>query len=118
MFTDAHGLVTPALVTAVDRASQAMPGFYFGRFDLRSASVDDLRAGRFTIIELNGVTSEPTHIYDPGCSVLAASWSLAFAIGAEQAAAGARVWRLRELATLVFGYRRFARASIAVTSPH
>lgn len=101
-----------------------MPGFYFGRFDLRSASVDDLRAGRFTIIELNGVTSEPTHIYDPGCSVLAAyrtlaaSWSLAFAIGAEQAAAGARVWRLRELATLVFGYRRFARASIAVTSPH
>src|SRR4051812_30684089 len=50
-----------------------------------------------TGIELNGVTSEPTHVYDPGVSVVAAyralfaQWSDAFAIGAANAHAGAAV---------------------------
>jgi pimeloyl-ACP methyl ester carboxylesterase/membrane protein DedA with SNARE-associated domain len=122
VFLDARGLVTPALEAAVDAASRAMPGFFFGRFDVRSPSVDELRAGRFTVLELNGVTSEPTHIYDPAHGLLAAyralaaSWAIAFAIGAEQAAAGARVWRVRDLAKLALGYRRFARQSLRVTS--
>jgi membrane protein DedA with SNARE-associated domain len=115
VFLDAHGARTAALEAEVDRASKAMPGFFFGRFDVRSASVEDLRRGQFTILELNGVTSEPTHIYDAVYGALAAwrtlcaSWTLAFAIGAEQAAAGARVWYGRELVGLAFGYRRFAR---------
>jgi membrane protein DedA with SNARE-associated domain len=122
VFLDAHQTITSALEAATERASSAIPGFFFGRFDVRSPSLDDLRAGHFTVLELNGVTSEPTHIYDPAHGLLAAyralaaSWTLAFAIGAEQAAAGARVWRVRELAGLVIGYRRFARAAVAVTT--
>jgi hypothetical protein len=117
VFLDGAAASTPALAAAVERASRAMPGFSFGRFDVRSASVDDLKTGRFTILELNGVTSEPTHIYHPGTSLLAAyralgtSWSLAFAIGAEHAASGARVWEASELASLAIGYRRVARLS-------
>jgi membrane protein DedA with SNARE-associated domain len=122
VFVDAHRLVTPALETAVDGAARAMPGFFFGRFDVRSASAEDLRAGRFTVLELNGVTSEPTHIYDSDHGVmaayrsLAASWTLAFSIGAEQTAAGARTSTVRELVALACGYHRFARRSAAVTS--
>jgi membrane protein DedA with SNARE-associated domain len=121
VFFDAHMVRTAALDAEVDRASKAMPGFFFGRFDVRSASIEELGRGRFTILELNGVTSEPTHIYDEVYGPLAAwraicaSWTLAFAIGAEQAAAGARVWHVRELARLVFGYRRFVRVPV-VTS--
>jgi hypothetical protein len=72
-------------------------GFYFGRFDVRAASADAFARGEFTVIELNGVTSEPTHIYDPAVSVFGAyralfdQWSTAFAIGAANARAGAPV---------------------------
>lgn len=45
-------------------------GFYFGRLDIR---YDDWEAllndGAYSIIELNGAGSEPTHIYDPSQSV-------------------------------------------------
>jgi hypothetical protein len=119
VFRDARGLRTPALEAAIESASRAMPGFCFGRFDLRTTSEEALREGRFQILELNGVTSEPTHIYDPGTSVLSAwitlarTWTLAFTIGREHARRGARVWSVRELAGLVLSYRRFALASRA-----
>ncbi len=42
-----------------------MPEFYFGRFDVRYDSLEDLRAGRnFWLIEVNGAGSESTHIWD------------------------------------------------------
>jgi membrane protein DedA with SNARE-associated domain len=123
LFFDARGIGTSALDREVDRVSKAVNGFFFGRFDVRCASVEDLGRGQFTILELNGVTAEPTHIYDPAHGVFAAwralraSWTLAFAIGAEQAAAGARVWSARELGTLVLGYRRLARRPRCNRSP-
>ncbi len=115
IFRDAIGLLTPALERAVDEAARAMPGFAFGRFDVRAESEAAMRAGRFRVLELNGVTSEPTHIYDPGASVFAAwwtlcrTWQLAFAIGHAHAAEGARVSSVRELLGRVLAHRRFAR---------
>ena len=47
-----------------------IPGFYYGRLDIRFESWEKLRKGEaFSIIELNGAGSEPTHIYDPRHSV-------------------------------------------------
>ena len=47
-----------------------MNGFYFGRLDIRFNSWEELKQGKnFSIIELNGSGSEPTHIYDPKHSV-------------------------------------------------
>ncbi len=114
-FSDGRALVTPELLAAIDRIARALPGFFFGRFDLRSASVEDLRRARFTILELNGVTSEAAHIYDPAGSPLAAwrtllrQWRLAYEIGAANARAGARVSTVRELAAAWLEYRRTAR---------
>jgi hypothetical protein len=111
IFLDGGRLATSALVTAVERSARAFPGFSFGRFDVRAPSLDAFMAGEFVILELNGVTSEPTHIYDPSHSVfhayraVAAAWSEAFAIGDEHARGGARVWSLRELAALRFSPR-------------
>lgn len=103
IFLDGVRLLTPALSDAIERAARAMPGFSFGRFDVRSPSVDAFTAGELEILELNGVTSEPTHIYDPfhglfyAYRTVAAAWSLAFEIGHSNARAGARVWSLRDL---------------------
>lgn len=76
-FVNANHLITPQLIDSFDRISQQIQGFYFGRFDLRCASVSDLQAGRIIIMELNGCGAEPAHIYHPGASLWAA-WKTLF----------------------------------------
>jgi hypothetical protein len=68
-FLDAGHLRTPALEQAVNELVDGTDGVYYGRFDVRSESEQALREGRFEVIELNGVTSEPGHIYDPSYSI-------------------------------------------------
>jgi len=44
---------------------KGIEGFYYGRFDIKCKSLESLKEGQdFKIIEMNGVFSEPTHIYD------------------------------------------------------
>ncbi|HAO45370.1 MAG TPA: D-alanine--D-alanine ligase [Chitinophagaceae bacterium] len=53
-----------------DHICKQVPEFYFGRLDIMYNEPEELKAGKnFTIIELNGAGSEPTHIYDPAHSV-------------------------------------------------
>lgn len=115
VFVDGGALATPALLDRVDRIAQQSGGFYFGRFDVRAPSHDDLRRGMFTILELNGITSEATHIYDPSATVwaawraLATQWRIAFAIGAANRRLGIPPARLSELLGLARRYRRSSR---------
>src|SRR5262249_38316091 len=88
VFLDGGWIKTKELEEAIDSLSQTYPGFFFGRCDIRTPSLDDFRQGRnFKVVELNGVTSEATHIYDPNNSlftayrVLFAQWRIAFEIG-------------------------------------
>jgi membrane protein DedA with SNARE-associated domain len=89
VFLDGGRLKTPALEEAIDRLSKAHPGFFFGRFDIRTPSLDAFRKGHsFKVIELNGVSAEAAHIYDPSIGLAEAyrvmfrQWKLAFDIGA------------------------------------
>lgn len=104
IFLDGAHHITPALEVAIDRISRGYAGFHFGRYDLRATSADALAQGTgFTILELNGVTAECTSIYDPRHSLCHAyrtlmhQWSLAFAIGAANRAAGHPVVSVRGL---------------------
>ena len=79
--------------------------------------VEALERGEgFRVIELNGLTSEATHIYDPRHSLLYAyrvlfrQWSLAFEIARANLAAGARATPLRTLLREMRNYRRLQRA--------
>lgn len=107
VFLDGAQWVTAALSAEVERVSQAYAGFYFGRYDVRTPSAEALQRGEFTVIELNGLTSEATSIYDPrhsvwhGWRVLCRQWGLAFAIGAENRARGAKVWTVAEVWALL-----------------
>ena len=111
-FLDARELSTPALEAAVERAARALSGFHLGRFDVVAPSAEALREGSFRILELNGVTAEMAHVYDPGLSLanawrtLAAQWRLAFELGAGHARAGARVAGPVELARAALQARR------------
>ena len=87
-FRDGAHLMTPQLEQAIDELARSFDGFYFGRFDIRYSDVDRFRAGEdLCVIELNGITSESTNIYDPTWSLVRAhrtlfrQWSLLFQIG-------------------------------------
>jgi len=65
-FINANPRINADLVKVFDEISLPIDGFYYGRFDLRVPSWEDLYAGRnIKILELNGATSEPGHVYDP-----------------------------------------------------
>ncbi len=69
-FVDATHLVNTKLETTIDELCQKVPGFYFGRLDLRYNTWQELEEGKnISIIELNGAGSEPTHMYDPKHSI-------------------------------------------------
>jgi len=89
IFRNGMRFCTPELASCIDEISQKLTGFFIGRYDLRFASEEDLRAGtHFQIIELNGAASEATSIYDARNSLFAAyrtlfrQWYLVFGIGA------------------------------------
>jgi len=107
LFRDGSDLITPELHAAIDAIARETPGFHFGRFDIRCESESDLKQGKgICIIELNGISSESTNVYDPDVSIWCAyaTWTRslaeAFAIGAEQRARGIvaptakQTWRL------------------------
>ncbi len=115
IFLDGSYAITPALQQAVQEISNRFEGFFFGRFDILVSSVEDFKAGRnLKVIELNGVTSEATHIYDPSISlfkayrVLFEQWRIAFEIGKENCERGARPVSVVELIRMVCDYRRRA----------
>jgi hypothetical protein len=118
IFLDGSWVLTPELEEAVDRMSRGYPGFFFGRYDLRAGSVEELQRGRFKVIELNGVTSEATHIYDPRVGlfrayrVLFEQWRLAFEIGARNRAAGHRPASPLDLLRSLRAFRREVREDV------
>lgn len=64
-FIDVNHLISPELNLIFDTICKDINGFYFGRFDLKVKSIDDFNKGiNIKIMELNGASSEPGHIYD------------------------------------------------------
>ena len=88
LFLDGADYISPALIEKIDQISKSYEGFYFGRYDIRVSDLEAFKRGeQFKILELNGVTSEATNIYDPQHSLrfayrtLRTQWRLAFEIG-------------------------------------
>jgi len=64
-FINGAHLINHQLEIAIDSVLQQIPNFYYGRLDIKYNSFEDLeQVKNFKIIELNGIISEPTHIYD------------------------------------------------------
>ena len=113
IFLDGSDTITPALEEAICQIARSFDGFFFGRFDIRVPSRRDFMAGRnMKVVELNGVTSEATHIYDPKLGLLEAyrvlfqQWRIAFEIGDLNRAQGVHPVSLTGLYRLTREYRR------------
>ncbi|HET6999789.1 MAG TPA: hypothetical protein VFI33_00685, partial [Puia sp.] len=70
LFLDDSGSVNEKLERVIDDICGQIPLFYFGRMDIRYQSREELEEGKsFSILEVNGAGSEPTHMYDPRHSI-------------------------------------------------
>jgi hypothetical protein len=66
MFVDDSHLADDKLLTLMDSIANQIPGFHFGRLDIKLRNWADFIEGKdYSIIELNGAGAEPTHMYDP-----------------------------------------------------
>jgi hypothetical protein len=108
MFLDGRRLLTPDLQRRIDDIARRIPGFFVGRFDIKYRDEAAFMSGcDLSIVELNGATAESTNIYDPKTSLIDAyrqlfrQWSIVFAIGAANRAAGVPISSWGRLAGLV-----------------
>ena len=73
LFYSGNHLINKRLHEIFSDIALPIDGFYYGRFDIKVRSLADLYAGRhIRVLELNGVSAEPAHIYDPGYTLLRA----------------------------------------------
>jgi hypothetical protein len=115
MFLNSNHLITPQLSASFHQISKQIEGFYFGRFDLRVATLEDLQAGKVQILELNGCGAEPAHIYQPGFSFFAAvgvlmrHWHDIYRISAENHRRGVPYISWREARRIYKDFRALTR---------
>ncbi|MEA5138244.1 ATP-grasp domain-containing protein [Arcicella rigui] len=90
-FLDNNFLINEKLNQVFDKIALPIEGFHYGRFDMKVKSIEDLYEGKnIKIMELNGVSSEPGHIYDPKNTVwkayrdLAKHWKIIADISIQQ----------------------------------
>ena len=111
-YEDATNAVTPALTERVDAIARDMEDFHVGRFDVRYATLDALRRGEFTIMEVNGAGSEAVHAWDPKYGIaqvyrmVFAKQRLLFSIADANRRAGHRPVGMRALARLYLHQQR------------
>ncbi|GBQ83809.1 D-alanine--D-alanine ligase [Asaia krungthepensis] len=113
IFRDGRKDATPALCARLDEIIGDVTEFHFGRIDVKAASVEELRRGEnFEIIELNGVGSEATHIWDSRTTLWEAyraqfyHYRAAFRIGAMNRARG---WKTCGAYTMLRYWRKQRR---------
>jgi hypothetical protein len=111
LFCDRSDLITPELTEQFDLIAKSMQGFYFGRFDVRFTTEDQLRRGEnFRIIEANGVTAESTNLYDPDYSIITAyqilfrQWYKLFEIGRKNQKNGVPAYSMLRIAREALRY--------------
>lgn len=98
LFLDATGLSSPALLAQMRKLTEAVPGYFFGRVDLRVPDAHSLHTGQgIQVLEINGVAAESAHIYNPdtplkvGYRAMFRQWERAYEIGHHNALKGAHV---------------------------
>lgn len=113
-FIDLTHQVNDELINTIDTFCQQIPGFYYGRLDIKYKSWSAFCAGKhFSVIELNGAGSEPTHIYDPSHSIffvwkeIIRHWKLLYKIS--QINAGIGFMSTREGLKMLKDYSRYAK---------
>jgi hypothetical protein len=69
-FINLSNEIDDRLLSVFDELSHYTDKFYYGRYDIKCRSIEDLKSGQhYSILEFNGCGAEPNHIYDAGMSL-------------------------------------------------
>ena len=85
-FRDISSKITPEITELCTEISSHIDWFYYGRYDVRTESIEALLDGKFYIIEVNPTYGEPTRMYDPSYNfitqqkILLEHWSMMYDI--------------------------------------
>ena len=64
-FINGNHLINTGLESFINSICCDIEGWYYGRLDIKYESLEKLLKGEsYKILEINGIISEPTHIYD------------------------------------------------------
>lgn len=91
------------LLKVFDDLSHYTKHFYYGRYDIKCASISDLKEGKnFSILEYNGSGAEPHHAYGAGNTLMQAHkiflhhWKVLYKISKHNRAKGIEPWKFKE----------------------
>ena len=115
-FLNRNDLIDEPLTRVMSDLLSSMPEVYYGRFDMRIGSWEELKRGEnIRVLEFNGASSDPAHIYHPGYSLLRAyldmaqHWKAMRQIAIQNRQRGFKPMTFRQIIaalTLYFRYKR------------
>tara|TARA_R110001583_G_scaffold145635_2_gene297620 strand:- start:55087 stop:56145 length:1059 start_codon:yes stop_codon:yes gene_type:complete len=117
-FINGNYLITPELTTFFDNLSTTIQGWYYGRVDIKYNNFDELIKGEnLKIIEINGIISEPTHIYDASkgtyfeaLKAIKDHWKIVYLIGVQNKKLNnIKYTNLKYFIKLYFNYKRYLK---------
>ncbi len=118
MFLDRNDQIDEAITGHLVSLLRTMPDVYYGRFDMRVGSWESLREGKdIRIMEFNGTSSDPAHIYQPGYSLVRAyrdmayHWGIMYRISRQNRKAGHTPVRFKVIISALIIYFRYKRAN-------
>lgn len=101
-FINLSHLADESLLKWFDELSHYTNQFYYGRYDIKCNSIEELKKGNFSILEFNGAGAEPNHIYDAGISLgkaykeILKHWKALYQISAYNNANGTPYWNFKK----------------------
>ena len=114
-FINGNKFINDQLIATFDNICSQIQGMNYGRFDIKCKNLEDLMAGKnIVIIELNGVCSEPTHIYDAqkhsyfkALKDILNHWTIIYKISKANRKKGIRCMPPAEMIHRIRGLRRY-----------
>ncbi len=119
-FVDECYKITAEVNEVFKKLLKNVEGVNYCRLDLRTSSWNTLLDGDFQIMEINGVSAEPGHIYDPHVSLgraykdLFSHWDQMADVAKEQIAKGSKSERLIETLTKVKSHMKRKKSLLKV----
>ena len=102
-FINLHQEIDQQLNDVFDELNNPSRSFFYGRYDLKCSSIENLKAGKdIMILEFNGAGAEPNHVYDCGMSyfkalrIIAAHWRDMYRIGKINNKNGVPYWSFQK----------------------
>lgn len=118
MFLDRNDQIDEAITGHMVSLLRTLPEVYYGRFDMRVASWESLREGKeIKVLEFNGTSSDPAHIYQPGYSLfrayrdIAYHWGVMYRISRQNKQGGHTPASFKKIISALIIYFRYKRAN-------